>query len=89
MANDAPAFARSGLSDPLGKFTAEFPKFKAPESTMEEASRLASEAGLTLAEWIRTLVMVRVHGADTLTKVHAKRLKVVAGIGEESGNAGG
>lgn len=83
------ALSRSGNTSPLGKFTAEFPKFKGPEETHEGAERLAREAGLTLAEWLRTLVMIRVHGMDTVEKLHAERLRVVAGTGEESGEHAG
>lgn len=76
------AFARTGNSSPFGKMTAEFPKFKGPEETFEEASRLAREAGMTLSEWMRNLVMVRVHGIDMVVRMHQERLSVVAGIGE-------
>lgn len=78
-------FARSGQTSPLGKFTAEFPKFKGPEETYEIANLLAREAGLSLAEWVRTLVMVRCHGLDDVVRMHEDRLKIVAGTGEQSG----
>lgn len=77
--------SRSGQSSPLGKFTAEFPKWKGPEETSDIANRLAREAGLSLAEWLRMLVMVRCHGVDEVVRMHETRLKVVAGIGNESG----
>lgn len=80
--------ARSGVSSPLGKLTAEFPKFKGPEETFEAANLLAREAGMSLSEWLRTLVMVRVHGLETVTKMQEDRLRVVAGIGEVSGGSG-
>lgn len=79
------ALSRTGNSRPLGKLTAEFPKFKAPEETHDGAEQLAREAGMTLAEWVRTLVMIRVHGLDMMAKVQADRLAVVAGMGEVRG----
>lgn len=80
--------ARTGETSPFGKYTAEFPKWKGPEETFEEANRLAREAGLSLAEWLRTLVMVRVHGFESVQRMHADRLRVVAGIGEKDGSSG-
>lgn len=80
--------ARSGVSSPLGKFTAEFPKFKGPDETHEAATRLAREAGMSLGEWLRELVMIRVHGIDMVARLHTDRLRVVAGIGEERGSHG-
>lgn len=82
------SFARTGNSSPLGKLTAEFPKFKGDEETFEEACKLAKEAGLPLSEWLRTLVMIRVHGVDVVANMHAERLRVVAGIGGEHGANG-
>lgn len=75
--------SRSGHSNPLGKFTAEVKGFKLPEVTHEGAERLAHEAGMSLQEWVRELVMVRVHGVDMLAKVHASRLEFVAGMRKE------
>lgn len=76
-------FARSGNSLPMGKLTAEVPKFRVCEETFEEASRLAREAGMPLAEWVRNLVMIRVHGIDAVVRMHHARLSVVAGMGDE------
>ena len=78
-------FARSGNTSPYGKLTAEFPKFKGDEETFEIANRLAREAGMPLSEWIRTVVMIRVHGIEAVSNMHAERLRVVAGIGAEHG----
>jgi hypothetical protein len=81
------SLSRTGQTNPLGKFTAEFPKFKGPEETHELATRLAREQDMTLAEWVRELVMIRVHGIDMMTTLHADRLRGVAGMGEESSPA--
>lgn len=82
------SLSRTGHTHPLGAMTAEFPKFKGPEETHEMATRMAREAGMNLAEWVRTLVMIRVHGVDMIARLEADRLRVVAGMGEQSGVAG-
>ena len=76
---------RSGTTNPIGKFTADFPKFKGPEETKEIAERLAREAHMTLAEWERELIMIRCHGKDTMQSLYRQRIEVVAGTGEERG----
>lgn len=80
------SLSRSGHTHPLGSMTAEFPKFKGPEETHELATRMAREAGMNLAEWVRTLVMIRVHGVDMIAKIEADRLRVVAGMRDLSGS---
>lgn len=81
---EGPLYSRSGATSPFGKLTAEFPKFKAPEETLDGANQLARLAGMTLSEWVRTLVMLRVHGLDMVQRMHETRLNVVAGIGGEN-----
>lgn len=83
---DMPSLSRTGHTHPLGSMTAEFPKFKGPEETHELATRLAREAGMNLAEWVRTLVMIRVHGVDMIARLEADRLRVVAGMGVINGS---
>lgn len=83
------AFARSGNTSVLGKRTAEFPKFKGHEETLEEANRLARDAGIPLTEWLFNLVMIRVHGIEVVQKMHEERLQVIAGIGANSGEESG
>lgn len=77
------SLSRTGNTSTLGKMTAQFPGFKADEETFEGATKLAREAGLSLAEWQRTLVMVRVHGIGTVTRMHENRLRVVSGMNRE------
>ena len=72
--------SRSGSSNVFGKLTAEVPKVKIPEATHEELERLSREAGLSLSEFVRELLMVRAHGLDMVSKLHADRLRVVAGM---------
>lgn len=75
--------SRSVESCPLGKCTAEIPKVKVPEETLEGAMRLAREAGMSLSEWLRMLVMVRVHGVEDVRRIYEERILVVAGKGKE------
>lgn len=81
-----PSISRPSHTHPLGSMTAEFPKFKGPEDTHVMATRLARDAGMTLAEWLRTLVMIRVHGVDMIARLESDRLRVVAGMGEKRGS---
>ena len=79
-----PMASRSLSSSPLGKLTAEVKGFKVDEDTHDELARLSREAGYgSVQEFVRALVMIRVHGVDTLAKLHADRLKVVAGKSTE------
>lgn len=83
MDDQSPMASRSGVTNPLGKFTAEVKGFRIPEITHEGLERLAHEAGESVQEFVRDLVMVRVHGVDTLANLHADRLRVIAGKGKE------
>ena len=35
---------------------------------------------LSMVAWVRTLVMVRIHGVETVAKMHENRLRVVMGM---------
>jgi len=78
-------FGRTGISSPLGGMTAEIPKIKLPEETKEILDREARKAGMNTTEFCRYLLMVRAHGVAMMLTLEEKRLKVVAGIGEEEG----
>lgn len=67
-------------STPLGKLTASVPTFKIDEDTFDMANQEARKAGMTLSEWVRTLVMVRVHGVDSVSRMYEDRLRVIAGM---------
>ena len=49
------------------------------------AAQLATEEDMTLQEWVRELIRIRVHGRETVKKLHADRIDGVAGMGNESG----
>lgn len=81
---DEPMASRGLSSSPLGKLTAEVKSFRIPEATHEALERMSHDAGFgSVQEFVRELVMVRVHGFDTLAKLHADRLRVVAGTSRE------
>lgn len=77
--------SRSGVTHPLGKFTAEFPKYKGPEETKAILERKAARLGLSLAEYLREMAMIDAHGVDTIKSLHTSRIDAVAGIGKEQG----
>lgn len=84
MPMDAQAFAsRSGVTSPFGKLTAEVPKFRVPEETHDILEREARSVGMSLSEFVRELCIVRAHGVDYVAKLHAERVRLVAGSGGE------
>ena len=88
MRSAEPMFSRSGVSSPLGKLTAEIPKVKVPEETHELLEAGAREAGMSLSEFVREVLMVRAHGIDHVRSLHLARLDVVAGSGAIRGRKG-
>lgn len=78
------SLSRPLVSTPSGKLTAVVPTFKIDEDTFDEANILARKAGMSLSEWVRTLVMVRVHGVEAVAKMHENRLRVVMGMDQVS-----
>lgn len=79
------AFARSPDTCLLGKRTAELPKLKVPEETKEILERRAKAAGMTLTEYMTWNALIHAHGIDEVEKLQVERLRVVAGMGDESG----
>lgn len=79
-----PKLARNGSSSSFGKLTAKIPSINIDDDTNEEALRLARQADMSLSEWVRTLIQVRVHGVDHVARMNEDRLRVVAGIGRET-----
>lgn len=76
-------FSRNTESLPMGKCTSALPGVKVPDETFDEVSRAARIAGMSVSEWIRTLVMLRVHGLDHVTSIHRQRLEAVRGMDQE------
>lgn len=65
--------------------TAEIPKLKVPEETKETLEQLSREAGMTLSEFCKSVLMVRAHGVDMMLRLERERLTVVAGMGKDEG----
>ncbi|NMG71816.1 plasmid mobilization protein [Parazoarcus communis] len=80
--------SRSGHTGPLGKLTAEI-KIRTDEDTKEGLERMARSAGLSLAEYVRDLLMVHAHGYEYVASLYAARLSRVAGLGAASGSKEG
>jgi transcriptional regulator with XRE-family HTH domain len=57
-------------SNPFGKLTAVFPKFKGPEETHRILTELAASKDMSLAEFIREMCIVRAHGEEAVRSVH-------------------
>lgn len=81
--SDDTTLARNGTPNPLGKLTAEIPKFKVPEEVKEILEREAHEAGLDLSAFMRELAMVRALGCEQVKSLYADRVDVVVGKREE------
>lgn len=79
-----PFFARAGRSNPFGKCSEEI---KAPidEPTKDGLIMLAGLADVPLAEYIRRVLQVHVHGHRTVVRLAASQDSTTAGIGQESG----
>lgn len=78
--DDDTAFQRTGNSNPLGKLDAENPKFRIGSETLARLQLKASEAGMTLAEFERTVLEAVAFGADHVANVHAERIRRVVGL---------
>lgn len=78
-------FSRSGVSHPIGKFSADFPRFRGPEATKEILDRRAKQLGMSLAEYLRELAIVAAHGEEAVKSMYVRRIDVVARSGEETG----
>ena len=78
---DRTPFARStGLPASMGKATADL-KCKVPDCVKDEFTRLAHILGLSESELLRELVMLRLYGAEQVSRMHAERMRLVAGTG--------
>jgi hypothetical protein len=76
----------TGLPASLGKATSEL-KSKVPDSVKDDFVRLARSLGLNESELLRDMVLVRLYGADRVERMHAQRIRMVAGIGPETQEA--
>jgi len=74
--------ARPRSSNVLGKLT-ENVQIRMDEQTSDELDRLACNAGMSVAEFLRELVMIRVYGQEHMARLHKMRLAAVAGPSPE------
>lgn len=80
---ESAAFMRSGKSNPLGSLTQPIPTFKVAEETYEGLRKLAAQAGMSIPEFVRRLIELRVHGASMIESLERQRNAVVLGkVGE-------
>lgn len=78
--NLEPAYHRTGMSSPLGKLKLPV-KFLVDENTRGLAEREATQLGLSLSEFMRDLLVTRIHGVDVVKSLYAARVDGVAGNG--------
>ena len=77
------SFSRSvGLPPSMGKATCTL-KTLVPDCVNDEVVRLARESGLTVSDFLRDMVMVRVYGVEQVSSMQRRRLELAAGIGTE------
>lgn len=79
-----PLLSRSGTSCPFGKLRTEV-KTKVDDDTADMVAKEARNAGMTVSEWLRDLVLLRVRGEDYLRSVYERRVAAVLGKGPERG----
>lgn len=79
----APDFARSGVSNPLGKLTAER-KVSLPELVDERVCALAALKGVPAAEYLRNVITEHVMGRFQVVKLAAGDGECSSEIGRES-----
>lgn len=59
-----------------------------PEQLAVDLRREAHALGIDVSTFVRDLLMVRLYGADHVERLHAARLRAVAGNGPETGIPG-
>lgn len=80
---EAPAFSRGERASMFGKRT-EDARTRLSPFTKEQLSKLWRGLGYrTEAEFLADLIELRVHGVTHVEKLHADRLRAVAGKGSE------
>lgn len=65
----------------FGKMTEEV-KTRVSFATKQELIRLAHDAQMSEAEYIRTILMIHVHGQDDVTRLQQERINKVANRGK-------
>lgn len=78
-----PKEARTVMASPLGKFSFEIPKHKVDEETGAILTQRAALMGMNLSDYVRHVLQIHSLGRTRVAKVHADRITVIAGMGEE------
>lgn len=85
MSNDSVedfSFARTGCTHPLGTFDAQLERINMHESTIDQLRAQASAKGLSLSEYVRTILEVKAWGLAHVQRMHAERLaRIVNNVG--------
>jgi hypothetical protein len=80
---ELPAFSRStGLPPWMGKSTATV-KTLVPDVVAEDLTRIARESGLSVSDFVRDMILVRLYGVDMVVTMRRRSLELAAGIGTE------
>lgn len=74
---------RCGSEIHVGKLTFQL-KTLVDEETGDEITRRANSVHLTPAEYLRSLVMIHVHGIEHIQMLQAQRLELIARKGPET-----
>lgn len=67
--------------NPFGKYTEEI-KSRVPYETKIELAKLAHDACMSESEFIRTVLMMYIHGKDEVMKRQQHQLSIVADLGK-------
>lgn len=75
------ALSRNGVSSPLGKRTEEI-RAKVTAEIKDALLVACRDVGMSESEFLSVLLEVRFGGIDHAAKLHADRIKAVAGMGK-------
>ena len=85
------AMARTAAADIFGKLDAELPPIRINADTLADVHRAATDAGMGVTEFVRTLLYVRVYGLEHVLSLKESRIRRAMGNAEQMGSkaAGG
>lgn len=76
---DWPMFSRTESSDVFGKLDAELQAIRIDSDTLVKLHREATDLGMSVSEFCRTVLRGRVWGADHVETVSAQRIRRAMG----------
>lgn len=71
---DRPLLSRNGQAHPMGKFDAQLERINVHQETLDRLRSLASEKGVTLSEYVRTILEVKAFGLAHVQMMQAQQL---------------